>query len=115
MSIRTKLLTASAAASAGLVAVVLLALYCTEQTREGIDTLVTQSTPLQVKSLELQREIEKLSANLLRLGLCNEQTETERLDSQVGKNRGEIERLRAEINRLRQSPLDFSQFKALHE
>lgn len=115
MSIKMKLLSTSVLTVLGLVALVMLSLYGSGRVNAGIDILVSKSTPLQVKSISLQREVEKLSADLLRLGLSNEEAEAQHLNEEIIRNLRAIEDLQGEINKIKESPFDFSSFKELHE
>lgn len=115
MKIRTRLVVTSMITIAGLVGIVVLSLHESAKVRSGIDTLVTRSTPLQVKSIRLQQSIEKLSANLLKLGLSTNDSEAKQITEEVARDREEIALLQEEISRIKATDFDFSSFKTLHE
>lgn len=115
MKITTRLIVTSSFTIACLIAIVGLSLYESRLVQSGIDALVSRSTPLQVKSVRLQQSVERLSANLLKLGISTVDTETKEISEDITRNREEIAQLHAEINRIKSVQLDLDSFKSLHE
>jgi methyl-accepting chemotaxis protein len=118
MTIKSKLIASSAVTIAGLVVVVTLSIYAIGSIRNGIASLTTHSTPLQIRTTELQKAIEGLSSNLLQLGVASDVQEVRRLSAAVEREKASIERISQEIVRLdaaNGSKVDLSSFKDLHE
>jgi methyl-accepting chemotaxis protein len=68
---------------AGLAALAAVSVYAIHDIREIIGQLTDRSTPLQIKTTELQRSIESLTGVLLRLGVATDKTEVAELSTAV--------------------------------
>jgi methyl-accepting chemotaxis protein len=118
MTIKTKLVLSSAIMIAGLVIVVSLSIYAIGSIRTGIASLTSKSTPLQIRTTELQKAIEGLSGNLMQLGVTSDPQEVRRLSAAVDQEKESIDRISREIARLDSGgsgKVDLSIFKELHE
>jgi len=118
MTIKSKLVLSSAIMIAGLVIVVSLSIYAIGSIKSGISSLTSKSTPLQIRTTELQKAIEGLSSNLMQLGVASDPQEVRRLSAAVEHEKEGIERISQEIARLdsaNSGKVDLSIFKDLHE
>jgi methyl-accepting chemotaxis protein len=118
MTIKTKLIASSAVMICGLIVVVCLSIYAIGSIRSGIDSLTSTSTPLQIRTTELQKAIEGLSSSLLQLGVAADPQEVRRLSAAVEQQKEAVERIGAEIARLDSGSagkVDVALFKELHE
>jgi methyl-accepting chemotaxis protein len=118
MTIKSKLVASSAIMIAGLVVVVGLSIYAIGSIRTGISSLTSKSTPLQIRTTELQKAIEGLSSNLMQLGVTSDPQEVRRLSAAVEHEKEAIDRISREIGRLdadNAGKVDLSVFKELHE
>jgi len=119
MKIRTKLITSSAIMIAGLAAIALLAVHALTTIRTSINSLTSRSTPLQIKTTELQKIVEGLSGNLLQLGVSSEKEEVKRLSDRIEENRKQLDAVISDIGKLdaaRAKQGDVSgTFKSLHD
>jgi len=118
MTIKSKLVLSSAIMIAGLVVVVSLSIYAIGSIRTGISSLTSKSTPLQIRTTELQKAIEGLSSNLMQLGVASDPQEVRRLSAAVEHEKESLDRISHEIERLDSSgagKVDLSIFKDLHE
>jgi methyl-accepting chemotaxis protein len=118
MTIKSKLVLSSAIMIAGLVVVVSLSIYAIGSIRTGIASLTSKSTPLQIRTTELQKAIEGLSSNLMQLGVASEPQEVRRLSAAVEHEKDAIDRISQEIGRLDSAStgkVDLSIFKDLHQ
>jgi methyl-accepting chemotaxis protein len=118
MTIKSKLVLSSAIMIAGLVIVVSLSIYAIGSIKSGISSLTSKSTPLQIRTTELQKAVEGLSSNLMQLGVASDPQEVRRLSAAVEHEKEGIERISQEIARLDSAnagKVDLSLFKDLHE
>ena len=118
MTIKSKLVLSSAITIAGLVIVVSLSIYAIGSIRTGIASLTSKSTPLQIRTTELQKAIEGLSSNLMQLGVASDPQEVRRLSAAVEHEKESISQISQEIERLdsgNAGKVDLSTFKDLHE
>jgi len=118
MTIKSKLVLSSAITIAGLVVVVSLSIYAIGSIRSGISSLTSKSTPLQIRTTELQKAIEGLSSNLMQLGVASDPQEVRRLSDAVEHQKGAIDRISHDIERLDSGGagrVDLSIFKDLHQ
>ena len=118
MTIKSKLVLSSAITIVGLVVVVSLSIYAIGSIRTGIASLTSTSTPLQIRTTELQKAIEGMSSNLMQLGVASDPQEVQRLSAAVEHEKESVERISLEIGRLdaaNAGKLDLSVFKDLHE
>lgn len=115
MTIKSRLIIASLVTIAGLLVTVALSLYESRRVSNAIDSLVSRSTPLQIKSIRLQQGIEKLSSNLLKLGLSTSESEASRLSTEITSNQKEIAAIQEEITRIKDTKFNLSSFQGLHD
>jgi len=78
MTIRRKLLINSLITFAGFAAVVLLGYFTIAGFQANIRELTTRSTPLQVKMLQFQQTVERLSGDLLQTGMLEDPRELQK-------------------------------------
>jgi len=118
MTIKGKLVLSSVITIAGLVVVVTLSIYAIGSIRTGIASLTAKSTPLQIRTTELQKSIEGLSSKLMQLGVAGDPQEVRRLSADVEHEKEAIERISQEIGRLDAASggqVDLASFKDLHQ
>lgn len=115
MTIRMKLLINSLLTFAGFVAVVLMGYLTITGFQKNIQELTTRSTPLQVKMLQFQQTVERLSSDLLQAGMLDDAQELQRLTVGMEERRGRLQQLSREIQELKGEQLDVSSFGALQQ
>lgn len=115
LTIRAKLLINSLLTFAGFVAIVLLGYFTVNGIQDNIKELTTRSTPLQVKMLQFQQVVERLSGDLLQTGMSEEPAEMQRLMTTMEERRKSLELLSAEIRQLKDISLDLSVFGTLQK
>ena len=117
MTIKSKLVLSSTIMIAGLVIVVSLSIYAIGSIKTGIASLTSKSTPLQIRTTELQKAIEGLSSNLMQLGVASDPLEVRRLSAAIDQEKETIEKISREIGQLDSAnvgKLDLAVFKELH-
>ena len=117
MTIRTRLYMTTAIMVAGLAIVTLLSIFAMGSIRRSINLLTAHSTPLQIKTTELQKQIETLSGGLMQLGVTRDPQEVRRLSAAIDAQKEAIERIVEEVGRLdtaQKDGIDISTFKGLH-
>lgn len=115
MTISRKLLINSLLTFVGFAAVVLLGFTTITGFRDNIRELTTRSTPLQVKMLQFQQIVERLSGDLLQTGLLENQEELQQLTMVMEQRRKQLDKLNSEIQMLKGVQLDVSAFAALEQ
>ncbi len=118
MTIKARLLTSSAVMICGLAVVAAISIYATSSIKRSINQLTSSSTPIQIKTTELQKNIESLSGTLLRLGISSDPQEVKQLTEAVDNYRNTIETIIGEIKKLNSSgtaDVDMSVFDNLHK
>jgi methyl-accepting chemotaxis protein len=116
MKIRSKLFASSVVTAAGIAALAGLSLYVVFAIKGSIATLTQRSTPLQVKTFELQRSIETLSGQLLQMAAARDQQEVDRRAGDLDREMATVQRLTGEIAALgEQSAIDLQAFASLQE
>ena len=116
MKIRTKLFCSAAIAVAGISAVAVLSLYIIFSIKGSISTLTQHSTPLQIKTFEMQRSIETLSGQLLQMTTAQSGGEVDKLAGNVAGEMENVKRLSSEIVALgEQNAIDIQLFSTLHD
>ena len=115
MTISRKLLINSLLTFVGFAAVVLLGFTTIVGFRDNIRELTTRSTPLQVKMLQFQQIVERLSGDLLQTGLLENQEELQQLTMVMEQRRKQLDKLNSEIQMLKGVQLDVSAFAALEQ
>ena len=83
MKARSLLYTSAVVMFAGLAALAAVSVYAIRDIRGIISQLTDRSTPLQIKTTELQRSIESLTGVLLRLGVATDKAEVAELSGAV--------------------------------
>jgi len=116
MKIRTKLFSSAVIAVVGMSTLAALSLYIIFSIRGSISTLTQHSTPLQVKTFEMQRSIETLSGQLLQMTTAQNSGEVDRLGGNISGEMDNVKRLSSEISALgEQNALDIGAFSTLHD
>lgn len=115
MTIRMKLLINSLLTFAGFVAVVLMGYLTISGFQKNIQELTTRSTPLQVKMLQFQQTVERLSSDLLQAGMLADAQELQRLTAVMEERRAGLQQLSNEIQELKGVQLDVSSFGVLQQ
>ena len=116
MKIRTKLFSSAVLAAAGIAILAGLSLYVIFSIKGNISTLTQRSTPLQIKTFEIQRSIESLSGQLLQMTAAQDSAEVDRRAGDVSREMDNVKRLSAEIMALGdQNAIDIQVFSTLHD
>lgn len=115
MTIRMKLLINSLLTFAGFVVVVLMGYLTITGFQKNIEELTTRSTPLQVKMLQFQQTVERLSSDLLQAGMLDDAQELQRLTALMEERRNRLQQLSQEIQELKGVQLDVSSFAVLQQ
>lgn len=115
MTIRRKLLINSLITFAGFAAVVLLGYYTIAGFQGTIRELTTRSTPLQVKMLQFQQTVERLSGDLLQTGMLEDPRELQKQTAVMEERRKRLDQLSKEIQELKGVQLDVSAFATLEK
>ena len=116
MKIRTKLFSSAVIAVVGIFALAALSLYIIFSIKGSISTLTQHSTPLQVKTFEMQRSIETLSGQLLQMTTAQNSGDVDRLSGTISQQMEDVKRLSAEITALgEQNALDLQIFSTLND
>ncbi|MDR3415648.1 MAG: MCP four helix bundle domain-containing protein [Nevskia sp.] len=116
MKISTKLFAGTALLLAGVVAIGVASLYALTGVEASVHKLTEESAPLQLKTLELQQTIEKLSAGFFKLGLSADAAQAEQLSHAIDADIATIVKLRQDIARLEnsQAQADPGEFREVH-
>ena len=116
MKIRTKLFSSALISAAGILALAVLSLYVVFSIKGSISTLTQRSTPLQVKTFEMQRSIETLSGQLLQMTAAQNSAEVDKRAENVAREMDTVKRLSSEIVALgEQNSIDIQLFSSLHD
>ncbi|NVN92911.1 MAG: methyl-accepting chemotaxis protein [Desulfuromonadales bacterium] len=115
MTIKSKLYISSFISIIGIIGISVLSLVTITMVKDKITLLTSQSTPLQVKTVQFQQTVEKLSADLLQLGLSNDQQDVKQISASITRNRENLEKIHTEINNLKKMPLETDVFSELHD
>ena len=116
MKIHTKLFSSAVIATLGISAIAALSLYAVFSVKGSISTLTQRSTPLQVKTFEIQRSIESLSGQLLQMTAAQNSAEVDRRAGDVSREMDNVKRLSSEIVALgEQNATDIQIFSTLHD
>jgi methyl-accepting chemotaxis protein len=103
MTIKSRLLASSALMIGGLGLVGALGIYATTTIKSSIDQLTSSSTPLQIKTTELQKNIESLSGALLRLAVSNDAADVKQLTAEIDGSKRAVDHGTSEIKALSSS------------
>lgn len=115
MKIKTKLIISSCICSAGIIGIACFSLVTILMIKDKITVMTTQSTPLQVKTVQLQQLVEKLSADLLQLGLSRDKQEVAQVSAAIDSHRDGLDKIHREISEFKDTPLDRQVFADLHD
>ena len=77
--------------------------------------MTLRSAPLQVKTVQFQQVVEKLSADLLQLGLAHDPQEVKQILTSISHGRENLERINGEIGALNKTSMDIEVFSGLHD
>lgn len=117
MTLKGKLILNTVAVVAGIAILVGVSVLGALQTRQRVEQLTLQSSPLQARTLELMQRLEKTSSSLLRLGLVVDSGEARRLSAEVERDLAQIASTVAEMEKLGQKSvgLDIEGLRRLHQ
>lgn len=115
MKIKTRLYISSTISILGITGIAVFSLMTILMVKEKITLLTSQSTPLQVKTVQYQQAVEKLSADLLQLGLAHDPQDVKQISTSITSSQENLERINGEISSLKNSSMDISIFSELHD
>ena len=115
MKIKTRLYMSSTISILGIIGIAVFSLMTILMVKEKITLLTSQSTPLQVKTVRFQQAVEKLSADLLQLGLAHDPKEVQQISTSITRSRENLERINSEISGLNKTSMDIAIFSELHD
>jgi methyl-accepting chemotaxis protein len=115
MKINTRLYLSSTISILGIIGIAIFSLMTILMVKEKITQLTSQSTPLQVKTVQFQQAVEKLSADLLQLGLAHDPQDVQQISTSISHSRQNLERINDEIKTLNKSSMDIGVFSELHD
>ena len=115
MKIKTRLYMSSAISILGIIAVAVFSLATILMVKDKITQLTSHSTPLQVKTVQFQQAVEKLSADLLQLGLAQDPEDVKQISASISHSKENLERINGEIGSLKKAPMDIGIFSELHD
>ncbi len=113
MKINTRLYISSSISILGIICIAVFSLMTILMVKEKITMLTSQSTPLQVKTVQFQQAVEKMSADLLQLGLAHDPQEVKQISSSISHSKENLERINNEISALKNTPMDIGMFSEL--
>ncbi|HLK57488.1 MAG TPA: HAMP domain-containing protein, partial [Chthonomonadaceae bacterium] len=115
MSIKARLAINTLLVTLSIGAIAFIGLHSLFTIQASIDQLTRNSTPLQVKTLQLQEGVERLSAEFLRLGVAQTPEEARQAAETIRQDIEAIRKLDDEVAQLngKASGLDISQFQDL--
>jgi methyl-accepting chemotaxis protein len=114
MKIKTRLYLNTTICSAGIIGIALFSLVTIQMIRDKITVLTSRSTPLQVKTVQMQQTVEKLSADLLQIGLASDPQEVRAISATIDAERTALEKLHADVSAIKHMPLETAVFSELH-
>jgi methyl-accepting chemotaxis protein len=114
MKINTRLYVSSGISILGIIGIAVLSLMTILMVKEKITLLTSQSTPLQVKTVQFQQAVEKLSADLLQLGLAHDPQDVQQVSKSITHSRENLDRINSEIGALNKTSMDLGIFSELH-
>ena len=115
MKIKTRLYLSSTISILGIIGIAVFSLITILMVKEKITLLTSQSTPLQVKTVQFQQAVEKLSADLLQLGLAHDPQDVKQISSSIALSRENLERINKEIGTLKNTSMEIGMFSELHD
>lgn len=115
MKIKTRLYISSTISILGIISIAVFSLMTIMMVKEKITLLTSQSTPLQVKTVQFQQAVEKMSADLLQLGLAHDPQDVKLISTSIAQSRENLERINKEISTLKNTSMDIGMFSELHD
>ena len=115
MKINTRLYLSSTISILGIVSIAVFSLMTILMVKEKITLLTSQSTPLQVKTVQFQQAVEKLSADLLQLGLAHDPHEVQQISLSIAGSKANLDRINNEISTFKKTSTDVGMFSELHD
>jgi len=115
MKIKNRLYISSTISILGIIGIAAFSLMTILMVKEKITLLTSQSTPLQVKTVQFQQAVEKLSADLLQLGLAHDAQDVTQISTSISRSRENLERIKNEISSLKNTSMDIGIFSELHD
>lgn len=115
MKIKTRLYLSSTISILGIIGIAVFSLMTIMMVKEKITLLTSQSTPLQVKTVQFQQAVEKMSADLLQLGLAHDPQDVQQISTSISRSRENLERINGEIVALKKTSMDIGIFSELHD
>ncbi|MHB8121618.1 MAG: methyl-accepting chemotaxis protein [Desulfuromonadaceae bacterium] len=115
MQIKTRLYLSSTISILGIIGIAFFSLLTIMMVKEKITLLTSQSTPLQVKTVQFQQAVEKLSADLLQLGLSHDPQDVRQVSASISHSRENLDRINNEIGALKNTSTDIGMFSELHD
>lgn len=115
MKINTRLYLSSTISILGIIGIAFFSLMTILMVKEKITLLTSQSTPLQVKTVQFQQAVEKMSADLLQLGLAHDPQDVKQISTSIAHSREKLEQINKEIGSLKNSSTDIGMFSELHD
>ncbi len=100
MKISQRLILLTAVSAAGLICVAGVSYFSVTSIQADLQGLTMKAAPLQARTLELQERTERLQSGLLRLSLARAKDEVAAIETTVAADLQEMDRLRAEIQKL---------------
>ncbi len=114
MKIKTRLYTSSIISILGIIGIAVFSLMTILMVKEKITLLTSQSTPLQVKTVQFQQAVEKLSADLLQLGLAHDPQDVKQISMSITHSKENLEQINKEVSALKNTTMDIGMFSELH-
>ncbi|MEI7816037.1 MAG: methyl-accepting chemotaxis protein [Desulfuromonadales bacterium] len=115
MKIKTRLYLSSSISILGIICIAAFSLVTILMVKEKITLLTSQSTPLQVKTVQFQQAVEKLSADLLQLGLAHDPQDVQQISLTIAGSKTNLDRLNTEISNFKKTSTDIGMFSDLHD
>lgn len=117
MTVKKRLLGSMFITVVGILIIAAISMYVISKIRSEINILTGQSTPLQVRTLEHQQVVERLSADLMRLGLSSHQQEVKRLSGIIEGHIKSMEYISKDMQRLGMKSFgaDTAVFEGVHK
>ena len=115
MKIKTRLYLTSTISILGIIGIAAFSLVTIMMVKEKITLLTSQSTPVQVKTVQFQQAVEKLSADLLQLGLVHDPQEVQQISASISRSKENLERINSELSSLKKTSTEIVIFSELHE
>ncbi len=115
MKINTRLYLSSTISIISIVGIALFSFLTILMVKEKITLLTTQSAPLQVKTVQFQQAVEKLSADLLQLGLAHDKDEVEQISKSISRSRENLDKINRDMAAINKTTTDIGIFSTLHD